>query len=71
MLNVKLAMVLRKALVLVLCTMVLSLTGCYDYSEPDEKAWVLAIGVDKGRENKLTVTSVVAVAVRVAFLLFP
>ncbi|AGL02713.1 Ger(x)C family spore germination protein [Desulfoscipio gibsoniae] len=61
MLNVKLAMVLRKALVLVLCTMVLSLTGCYDYSEPDEKAWVLAIGVDKGRENKLTVTSVVAV----------
>ncbi|TYO94706.1 Ger(x)C family spore germination protein [Desulfallas thermosapovorans] len=64
--NVELLKVLRKALVVIMLGAALPLAGCYDYSEPDEKAWVLAIGVDKGRENKLTVTSVIAVPKNIA-----
>lgn len=58
---------LGKALIIaMLGAMALSLAGCYDYSEPDERAWVLALGVDKGRQNKLTVTAVVAVPKNIA-----
>lgn len=46
--------------------LVLFLAGCYDYSEPDEKAWVLALGLDKGMQNKLTVTAVIAIPKNIA-----
>jgi len=46
---------------ILLLILALPLAGCYDYSEPDEKAWVLAIGMDKGKENILTVTMIIAV----------
>ncbi|MBE0466347.1 MAG: Ger(x)C family spore germination protein [Candidatus Desulforudis sp.] len=45
---------------------VLFLAGCWDYQEPDETAWVTALGVDRGRENLLTVTLQIAVAAQVA-----
>lgn len=35
--------------------------GCWDYREPDEVAWVMAVGLDKGRENLLRVTFQVAI----------
>ncbi|WP_347490644.1 Ger(x)C family spore germination protein [Desulfoscipio sp. XC116] len=53
---------MKKALSLALLLLLgLILPGCYDYSEPDERAWVLAMGLDKGRQNVLTVTVVIAV----------
>jgi spore germination protein KC len=58
---------MNRAVKLVLAAaLVLLLSGCYDYSEPDEKAWVLAMGLDKGRQNKLTVTAVIAVPKNIA-----
>ncbi len=51
--------------IVVLC-FTLWLAGCYDYSEPDEKAWVLAMGMDRGRENILTVTAVIAIPKNIA-----
>lgn len=47
--------------VVLLLAAVLVLGGCYDYSEPDEKAWILALGLDKGKQNVLTVTAVIAI----------
>lgn len=47
--------------IVLLASMLFLLPGCYDYTEPDEKAWVLAIGLDKGQQNELTVTLVIAV----------
>lgn len=35
--------------------------GCWNYREPDDVAWVTAIGLDRGRENLLRVTLQVAV----------
>lgn len=65
--NAKLFKALSRALVVIMLgAVIMPMAGCYDYSEPDEKAWVLAIGVDKGRENKLTVTSVIAVPKNIA-----
>ncbi len=67
MYNAHLSKVLRKALMVVMTgALLLPLAGCYDYTEPDERAWVMAIGVDKGRQNVLTVTSVVAVPKAIA-----
>lgn len=58
---------MKKALSLVLIMLLgLLLPGCYDYSEPDERAWVLAMGLDKGRQNVLTVTAVIAVPKNIA-----
>lgn len=45
---------------------VLCLPGCWDYRELDETAWVTAVGVDRGRENLLTVTLQIAVARNIA-----
>ncbi|MBO8128769.1 MAG: Ger(x)C family spore germination protein [Peptococcaceae bacterium] len=42
------------------------LTGCWSYGEPDEIAWVQAIGLDKGEQNRITVTFVVAVPKAIA-----
>ncbi|MFZ5898366.1 MAG: Ger(x)C family spore germination protein [Bacillota bacterium] len=50
---------IARALLTVL--VILSLSGCWNYQEPDEIAWVLALGLDKGRQNVLTMTTVVAV----------
>jgi len=52
--------------ILILVVLALSMGGCYDYSEVDEKAWILALGLDKGRQNKLTVTFVIAIPKNVA-----
>lgn len=43
--------------------MVLNLVplGCYDYQEINDTAYVLVMGLDKGRENKLTLTVQIAV----------
>lgn len=58
---------MNKALsAILLALLLLSPAGCYDYSEPDEKAWVLALGLDKGRQNVLTVTAVIAVPKNIA-----
>jgi len=59
--------ILGKALVVIMLgAVLLPLVGCYDYTEPDERAWVLALGVDKGKQNLVTVTSVVAVPKAIA-----
>lgn len=60
--------IIRKgiSLLVVLLLLTILLPGCYDYSEPDDKAWVLAIGMDKGRENLLTVTTVIAIPKNIA-----
>lgn len=50
----------------VLILMILCLPGCWDYRELDETAWVTAIGLDRGRENVLTVTLQIAVARNIA-----
>lgn len=52
-----------KLLLLVLLVQVLALPlcGCYDYSELDERAWVLALGLDKSQEGKLAVTAVIPI----------
>jgi len=47
--------------IMLVLLLLLSLPGCYNYNEPDEIAWVLALGLDRGRENILTVTAVIAV----------
>jgi spore germination protein KC len=52
--------------VAVIVLALLFLAGCWDYQEPDQTAWVTAIGVDRGRENLVTVTLQVAVAAQVA-----
>ncbi len=52
--------------VLALLLLVMLPAGCYDYSEPDEKAWVMAMGLDRGRQNVLTVTAVIAVPKNIA-----
>jgi spore germination protein KC len=44
----------------------LLLTGCWSYRDPDEVAWVVALGLDRGRENVLTVTLQIALAVKIA-----
>lgn len=44
----------------------LAAAGCFDYHEPEEVAWVLAIGLDKGRQNVLTMTAVVAIPKSIA-----
>lgn len=56
----------RAVKLVLLVLLVLLPAGCYNYSEPDEKAWVLAMGLDKGRQNKLTVTAVIAVPKNIA-----
>ncbi|NPV90297.1 MAG: Ger(x)C family spore germination protein [Firmicutes bacterium] len=40
--------------------------GCWDYQEVDETAYVLVLGFDKGKENKLTVTAQIAAPRRIA-----
>ncbi|WP_083756666.1 Ger(x)C family spore germination protein [Candidatus Desulforudis audaxviator] len=50
----------------VLILAVLCLPGCWDYRELDETTWVTAVGVDRGRENTLTVTLQIAVAANIA-----
>ena len=57
------AKVIKLMLVLLL---LLSLPGCYDYHEPDEIAWVLALGLDRGQQNNLTITAVIAVPKNIA-----
>lgn len=46
---------------LLLTFLIIFTGGCFDYREPDEIAWVLALGIDKGKQNKLTVTAVIAI----------
>ena len=41
---------------LLLCTFCGSLTGCYDRREIDDLAYVVAIGLDKGKSNMLKMT---------------
>ncbi|NPV91255.1 MAG: Ger(x)C family spore germination protein [Firmicutes bacterium] len=38
-----------------------SLSGCWDYQEIGEIAYVQALGIDRGKENKLTITAQIAV----------
>lgn len=56
----------RVVTLVVVVLAVLLPAGCWDYQEPDETAWVTAVGVDRGRENLLTVTLQIAVAAQVA-----
>ncbi|MCG8402326.1 MAG: Ger(x)C family spore germination protein [Firmicutes bacterium] len=58
---------MKRALsVILLLALILFVPGCYDYSEPDDKAWILAIGFDKSKQNKLLVTTVIAVPKNIA-----
>lgn len=55
-------MKIKRAASSVIILIILLLTpGCYDYREPDDIAWVMAVGLDRGRQNKLTMTAVLAV----------
>ncbi|MHB1042096.1 MAG: Ger(x)C family spore germination protein [Eubacteriales bacterium] len=51
---------------LMILALLLMIPGCYDYQDPDEVAWALAVGLDKGRQNTLTMTAVVAIPKNVA-----
>ena len=44
----------------------LFLGGCYGYHEVDESAYILALGLDRGRENIVSVTAQVAVPRNIA-----
>lgn len=50
-----------KVLVILMVLFSLLPLGCWDYQEIDETAFVLVLGLDKGKENKLTVTAQIAV----------
>ncbi len=52
---------LRWAVIPLALLVLLPAAGCWDYREPDEVAWVTAIGLDKGRENLLRVSLQIAV----------
>ncbi|MBU4532534.1 MAG: Ger(x)C family spore germination protein [Eubacteriales bacterium] len=55
----------RKTVLLVLVGLMvlatLPLGGCWDYREPDEVSWIMAVGVDRGRENDLRISFQIAV----------
>lgn len=55
-----LRLALRLALAFLLAGL-LVISGCWGYHEIDETAHVLLLGVDKGKENGLTVTALIAV----------
>lgn len=42
--------------ILLIFSLCLGLTGCYDKKEVDDLAYVLALGIDKGKTNTLKVT---------------
>lgn len=44
----------------------LFLAGCWSYREPDDTAWVMAVGLDRGRENDLTVSLQIAVPANIS-----
>lgn len=48
-------------LLLILIAVVLPLGGCWDYRDPDEVSWVMALGLDEGKQNKLTLSAVISV----------
>lgn len=61
------AAVLKKQLKLALAfTLLLFSAGCYGYHEVDESAFVIAVGLDRGRENVIKVTTMVAVPRNIA-----
>ncbi|WP_231620819.1 hypothetical protein [Fictibacillus sp. 7GRE50] len=41
-------------------SLILTLTGCWDQVEIDKKAFVVAIGLDKGKDNMLNVTYLIS-----------
>jgi spore germination protein KC len=59
--------VVRKLLKLQLLILaLLFIPGCWGYQEVDESAFILALGVDKGREDRLNLTAQIAVPKNIA-----
>lgn len=56
----------RIALLLILSFSCSGLTGCWDYDEIDETGYVLFLGLDRGVENRLTLTAQIAVPGRIS-----
>ncbi|MCF8010767.1 MAG: Ger(x)C family spore germination protein [Clostridiales bacterium] len=52
--------------ILVIISTTLVMHGCWGYSDPDQTAYVLALGVDEGEENVLTLTAQIAVPKNIA-----
>lgn len=51
----------RYGAVFLLLAVLLPLSGCWGYQEVDDSAYVLILGVDRGRENLLSLTAQIAV----------
>ena len=56
---------LHKLCILLLVLQIV-LSGCYDPRELDDLAYVIAIGVDKGKEKKLEVSFQIAIPINIA-----
>lgn len=56
----------RKLALLLAVVMALPLAGCWDRAELEEQAFVLAIGVDKGKESQYAVTAAIALPAKMA-----
>ena len=48
--------VISKGIALFLCLSNLLLTGCYDAREVDDEVYTIAVGIDKGTDNKIRLT---------------
>lgn len=46
----------QTSLLLILCLLFLLLSGCWDRKELEDQAFVVTIGIDKGKQNQLLVT---------------
>ncbi|MGE5328402.1 MAG: Ger(x)C family spore germination protein [Deltaproteobacteria bacterium] len=51
----------KTAVFLILVTFCICLSGCYDAKEVDDLAYVIALGLDKGKTNSLRITFQIAV----------
>ncbi|ANW98883.1 spore gernimation protein GerC [Thermoclostridium stercorarium subsp. thermolacticum DSM 2910] len=56
---------IKKLLILCMIIPMIFISGCFDASEPDDLAYVVAMGLDKGPEDNLIITLLLAVPIAV------
>jgi len=54
------------AFILIVILQCIILTGCFDKREPDDMAYPIALGFDKGSTNELRMTMQIAVPTNIA-----